>query len=511
MARYRDYSYQQCTMVPISLERQIQEGTIEYAINHIVDNEIDLSIFDKRYINDETGAPAISPVILLKIILFAYSRGIIHSRKIARACEENVVFMALSAETKPHFTTIANFISSMNDEVAVMFRDIVTLCYSEGLIGRNMFAIDGCKISSNSSKEWSGSLKDLNHKKEKFEHSIRYLLRKHRKNDENPVDEEQISKENKAIRNMRKRVKYIKEFLNTNTEDKKGKRNRIKQSNITDNDSAKMPSSHGVIQGYTAIAAVDEQKQCIVHAKAHGDAHEADLLKPTLNGMYHNCKQNNTDVTKEATILADTAYHNESNAEFIIENNIDAIIPDNNFRKRDPSFRNADRFRKSTDRDKSRYAKKKFHKQDFILNKKTNTLMCPAGKILHCINENFRNTSGLIGPQYKADTKECLQCVFKKKCLQGKTGRTVVLSKERAKDAPITYCQQMINRFDTERSKHLYSRRMGIVEPVFANIRNALGLQRFSLRSKKKVNIQWNLFCIVHNIGKLSRYAPRFA
>jgi transposase len=99
MARYRDYSRVQSMMIPIRFQDQIQPGSIEYAIDYLVDNEIDLSSFELRYCSDDTGAPAIHPSILLKIVLFGYSRSIISSRKIFRACLENVVFMALSGDT----------------------------------------------------------------------------------------------------------------------------------------------------------------------------------------------------------------------------------------------------------------------------------------------------------------------------------------------------------------------------------------------------------------------------
>ena len=139
MARYRWYDREQAMMVPVSLSDQLQPGTIEYAIDYLV-NEIDLSGFESRYRNDETGAPAIDPAILLKVILLAYSRGIVSSRRTAQACPENVVFMALSADTGPHFTTIAKFVSGMSEEITSVFRDVLTVCYGEGLIG--------CKISS---------------------------------------------------------------------------------------------------------------------------------------------------------------------------------------------------------------------------------------------------------------------------------------------------------------------------------------------------------------------------
>jgi len=75
MARYKNYSYDQGILLPVFFDRQILPGTFEYSLNHMIDNEVDLKVFDSRYKNDETGAPAYDPKILLKIILFAYSRG----------------------------------------------------------------------------------------------------------------------------------------------------------------------------------------------------------------------------------------------------------------------------------------------------------------------------------------------------------------------------------------------------------------------------------------------------
>jgi transposase len=103
MARYKPYSYGQGKFIPIHFEKQILSGTFEYSLNHLIDHELDLAFFDERYRNEETGAPAYDPRILLKIVLFAYSRGIVSSRRIAQACEENIIFMALSADTLSAF------------------------------------------------------------------------------------------------------------------------------------------------------------------------------------------------------------------------------------------------------------------------------------------------------------------------------------------------------------------------------------------------------------------------
>jgi hypothetical protein len=98
MARYKPYDYRQTKMLPVRFEEQILPGTFEYTLNRLIDESIDLTVFEARYRNDDGGAPAYDPAVLLKIILLAYSRGITSSRQIERLCRENVLFMAISAK-----------------------------------------------------------------------------------------------------------------------------------------------------------------------------------------------------------------------------------------------------------------------------------------------------------------------------------------------------------------------------------------------------------------------------
>ncbi len=84
--------------------------------------------------------------------------------------------------------------------------------------------------------------------------------------------------------------------------------------------------------------------------------------------------------------------------------------------------------------------------------------------------------------------------------------RQVVFFKGRVADAPETYTQKMKKKIDTAEGRSQYSRRLGIVEPVFAHICNTLGLRRFSLRGRIKVDMQWKLYCIVHNLIKIHRF-----
>ena len=88
MARYKPVE-RNGLFLSVVLEEQILPGTFEFALHHIVDNELDLSALDQQFDNDATGASAYDPRVMLKVVLLAYSRGLISSRSIARACEQN--------------------------------------------------------------------------------------------------------------------------------------------------------------------------------------------------------------------------------------------------------------------------------------------------------------------------------------------------------------------------------------------------------------------------------------
>jgi transposase len=189
MARYKPYDVNQVTLIPVSFPDQILPGSFEYALNEIVNKHIDLRPFAARYRNDETGCLAYDPAILLKIVLFGYYKGLISSRRLAEACERNVQFKALTADAQPHFTTIADFVATMHQEIAGVFRDILIYADGLGLIGKDTFAIDGCKLSSNASKEWSGTHDELKNKQQKYEAAAKKIVARHRDRD----DKEKLS------------------------------------------------------------------------------------------------------------------------------------------------------------------------------------------------------------------------------------------------------------------------------------------------------------------------------
>lgn len=176
MPNFIPYNYNQNSMVVINYLDQLQPGTFEHAIHFLINDKLDLAIYFDAYNNKDNGRPAYDPAILLKIILFAYSKGITSSREIEWCCQTNIIFKALSCDTVPHFTTIAAFVSNHTKAIEELFEQILFICDEQGLLGHELFAIDGCKMSSNASKEVSGTFKELEQKRNKIKNSLTITL-----------------------------------------------------------------------------------------------------------------------------------------------------------------------------------------------------------------------------------------------------------------------------------------------------------------------------------------------
>ncbi|WP_018417384.1 transposase [Teredinibacter turnerae] len=249
MPNFKKYNYSQDAMVVINFEQQIKPKTFEFTVSHLIDNYIDLSAFYDKYQNDHGGRSAYDPAILLKIILFAYSKGITSSRDIQWECETNIIFKALSCDSVPHFTSIASFVSSYPDAIESVFEQVLLVCDERGLLGNELLAIDGCKMRSNASKEHSGTFQELKQKHTKIKKRIRQCLSEHKKLDGRRSEEREIKKKfAQEAETLKKQFEKIDKFLKTESPRMgQGKKPKEVKSNITDNESAKMTTSKGTI------------------------------------------------------------------------------------------------------------------------------------------------------------------------------------------------------------------------------------------------------------------------
>ncbi|WP_028304590.1 transposase [Oceanospirillum maris] len=527
MARFKHYDYNQTSMVVINYLDQLQPDTFSMlCITPVFYKEaekLDLSAFHQPYKNDSEGRPAYDPAILLKIILFAYSKGITSSREIQWCCETNIIFKALSCDSVPHFSTLAHFVSSQPQAIEDLFEQVLLICDQQGLLGHELFAIDGCKMRSNAAKEWSGK------------HLIRHHLSEHQEKDRWESEEEldRDIRKAKTILTLDAAANKIGDFLkHSQPRTGKGKRSKEVKSNITDNQSAKMvgfcsrqnrhflhpcrsTTSKGTIQGYNGVASVDKKHQIVIDAQAFGEGQEHHTLQPVLETIQERYKRLgiSKNLYKEGIVVtADTGFANEANMKYLHEKQINAYIPDNQFRSRDPKLAHQkEKYGKRHQIPGKPKIKQLIPASEFQFDPINLTCICPTGnQISHRGTRD--NDQGVPTAYFEGRLLQCRNCHKKHQCMKNPSadnhgkgaGRQVSFPLNDKR--PPSYTDWMKHRVDSPHGKQIYSHRMSVVEPVFGNIGTNKRLNRFSLRSKTKVQGQWQLYCLVHNVEKLAKY-----
>jgi hypothetical protein len=196
----------------------------------------------------------------------------------------------------------------MGNRIFSLFRDILAVCYTEGVIGEHMFAVDGCKISGNCAKEWSGTREELQRKAEKIRDWLEEI-------------EESTEAQGKPVK-----------------------------SNITDNESAKMPGSLRVIRGDNGIAAVDDKCQAVVDAQAVGEVHEARSLEKVVEAVEETFAdiEGKRKIFQEVVLTADSEFNSEQAMRKLLDRGIEAYVADRYFRQRDPRFERQKEYKKNT-------------------------------------------------------------------------------------------------------------------------------------------------------------------
>ena len=343
----------------------------------------------------------------------------------------------------------------------------------------------------------------MRQKKEKLEEKVKKLLEEHTRADqagETSRTAEQPSAQDKVHAQrprLEKQVARIAQFL-AEHEPKRGKRGKELQSNVTDNDSTKMQTSHGVLQRYNGQALVDAKHHVIVHAAAFGNGQDYGHVAPMLEGAKANGKAIGLPqhYFEGKRFSADSNYHSEANLQTCVQEQLDAYIPDTHFRQRDLRFATQARHKP--------HPQEKFTLEDFTYDHEHDCYMCPNDKCLKLEDRRHQIGNNLYR-RYEANAADCGACPRREKCLQNPKTRRKHLAVF-IEPAHETLSQQMITKIDTPEARAIYGQRLAIVEPVFGNLRSQKRLDRFTLRGKIKVNIQWMLYFMVHNMEKIVHY-----
>jgi hypothetical protein len=187
------------------------------------------------------------------------------------------------------------------------------------------------KLPSHAAKQRSGTRGDFARQTEKLEAAAAAMVARHRAEDDRPPEPDLDTKHAQRLARLERDAAQLRTWLAAHPDERRGAKGAVRKSNRTDNESAKMATGQGVIQGYTGVAVVDGAHQIIVEAQAHGTGSEQELLLPVVTALA-------PQLGPQTLLTADAGYHSEANLQHLAMLGVDALIADGEMRRRDARF-----------------------------------------------------------------------------------------------------------------------------------------------------------------------------
>lgn len=535
--KFIDYNQDQIILLPPSLEELIPENHLVRVVNKTIES---MNIKPLKDTYKGGGRSAYNPLMLLKILIFAYLMQIYSSRRIAKALREDINFMWLSGMQRPDFRTINNFRSGrLKQTIEEVFGSMIMFLSEKKYINLENYFVDGTKIEANANKysyQWSKNAKKY---KNKVEEKIKELLSQidliNQLEDEQYGDrdlqelgeaveqisseqiEQQVNKLNKIVEKLEQQQQRDskseecfsqkddgdrKENQNSQSpqqskEIKKTKRiiKQIEREHIpklkkyqqqlkilngrssyskTDKDATFFRTKTGqLLPSYNLI--IGTEGQIIINYSIHQKASETDHF------IGHIEKLSRLGIGKPKAIITDSGYGSEENYRYLERESIEGYL-------------------KYPGIDKGRGKKaNKYRAENFRYDSQNDVVICPEGRELRFYKREQKKTITGYVSQIDKYEGNCEGCVIKQLCSKSSKGRTIGINKTLEH-----YRQRARERLCSQKGIELRRRRGVEVESVFGDIKHNQKFRRFNLRGLEKVNVEFGLVAMAHNIKKIA-------
>jgi transposase len=331
---YRPYVPEQDLLLPPSLREWLPEHHLAYFVSDLID-QLDLSAITAVYEDEERGYPPYHPVMLTKVLVYAYCVGVFSSRKIQRRLVEDVAFRVLAAGNEPDFRTISDFRKTHLATLKGFFEQVLRLARELGAPRVGRVALDGSKVKANASKHKAMSYGRMREKQQQLREEVTQLLAQaeavdaaeddeygaDRRGDELPAElhrrESRLKRIREAKRALEARAKE--EAAAAGQPGEAAKPDAKAQYNFTDPESRIMKGPDGFVQAYNVQVAVDDL-QLIVGQAVTQETNDKKQLMPMITTI----AQQSGDTPTQ--LLADAGYCSDENLTAIADTTIDAYI-----------------------------------------------------------------------------------------------------------------------------------------------------------------------------------------
>lgn len=502
--KFKDYNQQQNWLFPPSIEELIPQDHPVRIVNGVIEH---LDIRDLIESYNVEGQPSYNPKMMLKVMVYAYMDNIYSSRKIEKAMRENINFMWLSGQQVADHNTIARFRTKrLKDSFKDIFKQVVLLLAAEGLVSIKEVYTDGTKIESVAGRYtfvWGNAIKTRKQKiAQQLEELWTYAQSVADEEDRDPeppnfkeIDPEKVQKTAKKINKIlkgkknadpkkRAKARYAEKNFPENLKKYRHQEEILQNRNSyskTDPDATfmRMKDDHmmnGQLKpGYNAQ--ISTNNQIIVNYTLHQQTNDIH----TLGFHLENHQVLYGELPQEIT--ADAGYGSEENYEMLAEKEITAFVKYNTFDK---------------EQGKTRKKKNEFSRDNLFYNKEKDFYVCPMGQKMYKSGiSRKKTTSGFKQSHTRYTAQNCTGCPMRGVCFKGKYNRTVERNKTLEAYKEMARAK-LLSKLGEEKRK----RRTADVEPTFAQLKHNRNFKRFTLRGLEKVEIEFGLHALAHNIKK---------
>lgn len=464
----------------------LPEGHLAFFLMEVV-AELDLAAIEAAiHKKDPRGERPYSPRLMTTLILYAYCTGTFSSRKIERGTYEDVALRVIGGGTHPHWTTINAFRLQHRVALASLFNQVLKMCGRAGLKTVGHVALDGSKVQANASKHKAMSYGRMKEEEKRLSAEIESMLKRAEEADASEDREfgadkrgDELPEELLRRETRLKRIREVKAELEAEAAASRAAALRENAANLRVKlDDRTVPD--GEKKQATTLAAKSEQQADEI-APRDDDDDDNDGTQLRLHRV---------QVTPEGK-PKDTAQRNFTDA-------------DSRIMVRNGTFLQAYNAQAAVSQD-----------QVIVAHGVTNAPL--DFEQLAPMTERVRDNCGVPPAVLTADTGYLSDGNITYCAKNGVDAYIAVGKVESAKLAtePLTETQlvhrEMLEKVKSPRGKRIYALRKVLVEPVFGQIKAAMGFRRFSLRGLQKVNSEWGIVCVCHNLLKIFRARKRLA
>ena len=500
---FKTYSQNQMRLIPQTWDEMVPANHPVRVVNQVVDS-LDLSALIKSYKGG--GNSSYHPAMLLKVIVYSYLRNIYSTRKMEEALQENVHFIWLAGGNQPDHNTLARFRSQrLKGKVKAIFGQVVEMLVEAGVVSLQECFVDGTKIEANANRYTFVWGRSIAYNKERIKEQLRELLayadRVHA-SEAGPSPEfpeidaqkvkETIDRINEALKDVevdpkvKQKLKYAEKHwpqaLDRYAEQEAilGKRNSYSK---TDPDATfmRMKEDHmrnGQLKpGYNVQASTENQ--FLTNYTVHPNPTDTKTLPEHVESF--------KDLHGKAPVAltADAGYGSEENYEYLAKEGVEAFVKFNKF-----------------DQERNKGIDP-FSPEAWDYDPEKDSFFCPQGReLVHVGKSTKRTESGYEGVLDRYRSLSCAGCPVRDKCTKTDKDKEIEVS-HKLRQHRQTARERLTSPEGIARRKQ----RCHDTETVFGQLKHNKGFRRFFLRGKAKVEVEFGILAIAHNLEKLARVA----